>query len=123
MHWLPGAEVKETNKPNPTQPLPTDDTTVLTVGPSGLEKSAALITTPAISKEESVTLVTTSAASADEPANPPTPSETTGNARSPTELEYLKWIKVHSSHMAVPVGSIPRNPEDLRWWHCNHSSS
>ena len=123
-HGLPKAEVEETTQPNPTKPLPADDPAVLTITPSGLENmSAALITTPATSKEESVALVTISAALVDEPANPPTPLETTGNARSLTEPEYPKWIKVHLSHMAASVGSIPCNLGDLRWYHHNHSSS
>ena len=123
MHGLPGAEVKETTQPNPAKPLLADDPTLLTIAPSGSEKSATLITTPATSEEELVNLVTTSTALADEPANPPIPLETTGNARSLTELEYPKWIKVHSSHMAASVGSIPCNLGDLRWCHHNHSSS
>ena len=124
MHGLPGAEVEENTQPNPTKPLPADDPAVLNITPSGLENmSAALITTPATSEEEWVTLVTTSAALADEPANPPTPSETTGNARSPTELEYPKLVKVHLSHMEASVGSIPCNPGDLRKCCCNHSTS
>ena len=85
--------------------------------------SASLITTPAISKEESVTPVTTPAALADELANPPTLSETTGNVRSLTELEYPKWVKVYLSHMVASVGSIPCNPGGLRRCRCNHSSS
>ena len=84
--------------------------------------SATLITTPATSEEELVALVTTPAASADEPADPPTPLETTGDARSLTELEYLKWVEVHSSHMPASVGSIPCNLGDL-WWHCCNCSS
>ena len=82
-----------------------------------------LIATPATSEEESVAHVTISAASVDESANPPTPSKTTGDVRSPTESEYHRGVKVHSSHMAPSVGSIPCNPGDLRWCHHNHSSS
>ena len=116
VHGLPEVEVEETTQPNPTEPLPADDPAVLTIAPSGSENvSATLITTPATSKEESITLVTISAALADELANPPILSEITGNARSLTEPEYPKWIKVHLSHMAASVGSIPCNPGDLRW--------
>ena len=122
-HGLPEVEVEETTQPNPIEPLPADDPAVLTIAPSRSEKSATLITTPATSEEELVTLVTTSIALAYELADPPTPSETTGDARSPTEVEYLTWIKVHSSCMAASVGSIPCNPGDLRQCHCNHSSS
>ena len=35
--------------------------------------------------------------------------------------EYLKWIKVHSSHKVAAVGSIPCNPGESQW-HCNCSS-
>ena len=123
-HRLPGAEVEETTQSNPTEPLLADDPAVLPVAPSGLENmSATLITTPATSGEESVALVTTTAALVDELANPPTPSKTTGNARSPTEPEYLKWVKVHSSHMAASMGSILCNLGVLRWHHHNCSSS
>ena len=85
--------------------------------------SAALITTPATSEEKLVTLVTTSTASVDELANPPTALETTGDARSPTEPEYPKWITVHLSHMVASVGSIFCNLGDLRKCCHNHSSS
>ena len=122
-HGLPGVEVEETIQPKPTEPLPVDDPAVLTIASSGLENiSAALITTPATSEEELVTLVTTSAVLADELADPPTPSETTGNARSWTEPEYLKWVKVHLSHVAASMGSVTCNPRDTRW-HCHNSSS
>ena len=123
-HGLPGVEVEETTQPNPTKPPLVDDPAVLTITPSGSENvSAALITTTATSEEELVTLVTISAASADELTDPPIPLETTGNARSPMELEYPKWIKVHLSYMAASVLSIPYNPTDLRWCHHNCSSS
>ena len=95
---LPEAEVEETTQPNPIEPVVADSPAVLVIVPSVLENiSAALIATPATSKEESVTHVTISAALADEPANPPTPLKTSGYARSPTESEYLRWVKVHSS--------------------------
>ena len=123
-HGLPGAEVEEATQPNPIKPLPSDGLAVLTIAPSVLENmSTALITTPATSEEELVALVTTLAALGNEPANPPTPLETTGDSKSLTEPEYPKWVKVHSSHMAASVGSIPYNPGDLRWCHCNHSSN
>ena len=67
-------------------------------------------------------LVTHPTVSVDEPANPPTPPEITGDVGSLTELEYPKWIKVHSPHMAASVGSIPSNPGDLRQ-HCHNLSS
>ena len=111
-------------EPNPIEPPAADSPAVLAVAPSVLENmSAAPIATPATSKEESIAHVTISTASADEPDNPPTPSKTTGNARSPTESEYLRWVKVHLSHMAASVGSIPCNLGDLRWCCCNCSSS
>ena len=123
-HWLSEAEVEEATHPNPIKPLVVDSPTVLAIVPSVLENvSATPIATPAVAKEESVAPVTTPAASADEPANPPSPSKTTGNERSPTEPEYPKWVKVHLSSMAAPVGSIACNPGDLRQCHCNHSSS
>ena len=97
-HGLPRAEVEEATQPNPIEPLLADNPAVLTIAPSTLEDmSATLNTTPAILEEELVALVTTHAAPADELANPPTPSKTTGDARSPTEPEYLKWVKVHLS--------------------------
>ena len=97
-----------------------DGLAALTVAPSVSENtSATLITAPAISKEETVT----PAALADEPADHPTPPETTGDVRSPTEPEYLKWVKVYLSCVVTSMGSIPSNLEDLRWHCCNHSSS
>ena len=124
MHELPGAEVEEATQPDPIEPLLVDGPAALTVTPSVSENvSAALITTPAKSKEESVALVATPAVSTDELAGPPTPPETTGDMRSLTKPEYLKWVKGHLSHMAASVGSIPSNPGNLRWWHHNHSSS
>ena len=124
MHGLPGAEVEEATQPNPIKPQPVDDQAALMVAPSVSENvSEALITTHAISKEESVNPFTTPTASADEPANPPTPPETTGDGRSPTEPEYLRWVKVHLPHVVASVGGIPSNPGDLRWCCHNHSSS
>ena len=123
-HGLPEAEVEETTQTNPIKPLVGDSPAVLAIAPSVPENvSAALIATPATSEEELVALVTISTALADESADPPSPSETNGNARGLTEPEYLKWIKVHLSHMVASVRSIPCNPGDLRWCHCNCSSS
>ena len=123
-HGLPGAEVKEATQPNPIEPPLADGPAILTIAPSvSKNMSAALITTPATSEEELVTLVTTPAALADEPVNPPTPSDTTDDARSLTEPEYPKWVKVHSSCVVACVGSIPCNLGDLRQHCCNHSSS
>ena len=123
-HRLPEVEVEETTQPNPTETLVADSPVVLAIVPSVPENmSAALIATPATSEEELVTLVNIPTASVGELAHPPTTSETTGDARSPTEPEYPKWIKGHSSHMATSVGSIPCNLGGLRQ-HChNHSSS
>ena len=123
-HRWPEAEVEETTQPNPIKPPAADCPAVLAIALSVLENmSASLIATLTTSKEELVTHVTISTALADEPANPPTPLKTTGDARSPTELEYLRWVKVHSSNMAASVGSIPYNPGDLWQCHHNHSSS
>ena len=114
-HRLPEVEVEETTQPNPIKPPAVDSSTVLAVVLSVLENvSATPIATPATSEDELVTHVTISAALADEPADPPTSLKTTGNERSPTELEYPRWVKVHSSHMMASVGSIPCNPGDLR---------
>ena len=117
-------EIEETTQTNLFKPPAADSPAVLALALSVPENvSAAPIATPATSEEELVTCVTISAALADEPADPPTSSKSTGNVRSPRELEYLRWVKVHSSHMAASVGSIPCNPGDL--WQCchNHSSS
>ena len=124
VHVLPEAEIEETTQPNSIKPPAADSPAVLAIAMSVLENmSAALIATPATSEEELVACVTISAALEDEPANPPTPLKTTGDARSPTELEYLRWVKVHSSLTVASVGSIPCNPGDLQWCHCNSSSS
>ena len=124
MHGLPGAEVEEATHPDPIKHLLADGPAALMVAPSVSENmSATLITTPAISKEESLALVTTPATLADEPADPPTPPKTTGDVRSLPKLEYLKWVKVHPSHMVASLGNIPSNPGDLRWCCCNCSSS
>ena len=124
MHGLPEAEVEETTQPNPIEPPVADSPTVLAVVPSIPENmSATLIATPATSEEELVACITISATLADDPANPTTPSNTTGDARNPIEMEYLRWVKVHLSCMVASVGSIPCNPGDLRWHNCNHSSS
>ena len=43
--------------------------------------------------------------------------------KSPTESEYTRWVKVHSSCTVASIGSVPCNPGDL-WWHhhsCNSS--
>ena len=93
VHGLPDAEVEEATQPNPIEPPVVDSPTVLAIALSALENvSVTPITTPAVAKEESIAPVTTPAASTDEPASPPTPSKTTGNARSPTDLEYPKWV-------------------------------
>ena len=92
MHSLPGAEVKEATQPYPIKPSPADGPAALMVAVSE-NMSATLIITPAISKEELVTSVTTPTASLDEPANPPTPQETTGDVRSPTELNIQNGSK------------------------------
>ena len=39
------------------------------------------------------------------------------------EPEYLKWIRVHLSHPVAYVGSLPSTLGDLKWHHCNCSSS
>ena len=123
-HRLPEAEIEETTQPNPIKPPVAHSSADLAVAPSVPENmSVAPIATPATSEEESVTHVTISAALADEPANPPIPSKTTGNEKSLTELEYPRWVNVHSSHMEASVGSIPCNPGDLRWSCHNCSSS
>ena len=123
-HKLPGADVEKATQPDPIKHPLADDPAALMVAPS-LSKnvSATLITTPAKSKEGFVALVTTPAVLADEPDDTPIPPETTGDVRSPTELEYPKWVKVHLSHTAASVGSIPCNPGDLRWCCGNCSSS
>ena len=111
MHEVPGVEVEEATQPDPIEPLLADGPAALTVVPSvSKNMSATLITTPAKSKEKSVALVTTPAVLVDEPANPPTPLKMTGDVRSPTELEYLKWVKVHVSLTVASVGSIPLQP-------------
>ena len=116
-HRLPEVEIEETTQPNPIKPPVADSSTVLAIALSVPENvSATPIATTATSEEDLV-------ASADKPADPPTPLETTGDARSPTELEYPKWVKVHPSCMPASVGSIPCNPGDLRQHGCNHSSS
>ena len=75
-----------------------DSPAVLAIALSVLENmSAGPVATPATSKEESVTHVTIPTLSADKSADPPSPSKTTGDAKSPTELEYPRWVKVHSS--------------------------
>ena len=124
VHGLPEAEVEETTQPDPIEPSVADSPTVLAIVVCVLENvSGTLIATPATSKEESVTCVTISTTMADEPADPPTPLKTTSDVRSPTESEYLRWVKVHSSCMAASVGSIPCNPGDRWQCHCNCSSS
>ena len=91
-HGLLEAEVKETTQPNPIKPPVADSPAVLAVAPSVLENvSATPIATPATSEEESVALVTIPAALADELADPPIPSETTGNARSFTWQNLNTW--------------------------------
>ena len=53
----------------------------------------------------------------------PTLPEATNGVRGPTELEYLKWVKVHLSHPVASVGSLSSTLRDFKW-HChNHSSS
>ena len=43
--------------------------------------------------------------------------------RGLTELEYLKWVKVHLSHPVASMGSLHPTLGDLQQHHCNHSSS
>ena len=105
-HRLPAAEIKEAPKPNPIEPLlaegPTVPTAILVTSES---MSITLSTSQAMLEEDSVATITTPAASAEEPANPPTPSKVASDTGSHLEQEYLKWVKVHSSHMAASVGS------------------
>ena len=53
-------------------------------------------------------LVALTAVLADQLANPPTLVSSMGNEGK----EYPKWIKVHSSHQAAAVGSIPCNQRE-----------
>ena len=57
-----------------------------------------------------------------QPTPPPFP-EATSDVRGPTELEYLKWVKVHPSHPVASVGSLPSTLGNLKQCHCNCSSS
>ena len=122
-HRLPEVEVEEATKANPIKPLIAEGPIVSTTVPLTSESAPITLgTSPAISEEDLVTLITTPAASVDEPANPHTPLKVASDTGSHLEQEYLKWVKVHSSHMAASVGRIPCSPGDLQL-HChNHSS-
>ena len=120
---IPEVEVKGVVQPNPIKPPLADGPATLMITPSAPEDwSAPLNTTPAIPMEESVVLVTTPTVSADDQANPH-PPEATSDVGGLTELEYPKWIKVHPSHPAASVESLPSTLGDLKWHHHNHSSS
>ena len=115
---------KETVQSNPTKSTLPDDPAPLMTAPSMLaDESATLITTPSKSAGESVTLVTTPAVSADELADLNALPEATSDAGKAKGLEYPKWIKVHLSHLAASVRSVPPILGDLRWCWCNCSSS
>ena len=124
VHGFPEAVVEEATKPNPVEPLLTEGPTVSTAIPVTSESMPiALSTSPSMLEEDLVTIITTPTASADELANPPTPLKGASDTGNHPEQEYLKWVKVHSSHMAASVGSILCNPGDLWCHHHNCSSS
>ena len=116
--------VEEAVQPSPTESTLEDDPAALMTTSSALaDESAAPITTPSMPAEESVTLITTPTILADEPADATTPTEATSDVGKPKEAEYPKWIKVHLSHLAASLGNVPPTLGDLKWCHCNHSSS
>ena len=75
---------------------------------------AAQSVSPARLGEDSVALTATWV---DQLTNPPTPASSMGNEGK----EYPKWIKVHFSHKAGTVGSIPCNPRES--WCCHDCRS
>ena len=123
MHEIPEVEVEGAMQPNPIEPPLADGMAALTIAPLEPEDgSAAPITACVIPTEEWL------------PLSPPplywqmswpTPylPEATSDVRGPMELEYLKWVKVHPSHLTASVGSLPSTLGDLKWCHHNHSSS
>ena len=109
-------EVEDT-QPSPTGTSPVDNPTVPSAipGPDIREDlSATQSSSPARLGKDSVALTI---AWADQLTIPPTPSSSMGNEGK----EYLKWIKVHSSHKATAVGSILCNPRES--WCCHDCSS
>ena len=123
-HEIPEeTEVEGAMQPNPIKPSLADGLATLMIIPSAPEDgSAALITTPAIPMEESVVLVTPYCIGR-WASQPPTLPEATSEVSGPTELEYPKWIKVHLSHPAASMGSLPSTLGDLKQCHCNCKSS
>ena len=100
------AEVEEDTQPSPMgTPLVDDPTILSTVPEAQIEEDllATWSTSPANLREDSVALTTILV---DQLANPPTPLSSMGNEGK----EYAEWIKVHSSHTAAAVESIPHNP-------------
>ena len=123
-HEASEAGAEETMQPNTTKSALLDDPAALTNTPSALaDESATLITTPSKPAEELVTLVTTPTLLVDELADPTALPEATSDVGKAKDPEYPKWIKVHLSHLAASVGSVHPTLGDLRWCHCNHSSS
>ena len=118
------AGANETMQPNPTKSAPLDDPATLMTTPSALVDELTILTTthpkPA---EESVTLVTTPAVSVDEPSDSTTLPEATSDAEKTEDPEYPKWIKVHLSHPAASMESLPPTLGDLRKSCHNCSSS
>ena len=108
-------EVEDTQPSLTGTPL-VDDPTVPSAVPKAVireDLSAAWSASPVRMWED---LVALTAAWADQLTNPPTLASSMGNEWK----EYPKWIKVHSSHKAAAVGSIPCNPRES--W-CHHGCS
>ena len=102
------AGVEEAMQPNPTKSTLADDpATLMTIPSTPVDQSATLVTTPSIPAEESVAFVTIPTVLEDEAADSTAllePTSDTGKAEDP---EYPKWIKVHLSHLAAFMGSVP----------------
>ena len=104
-HETSEAGAEEAMQPNPTESTLADDPAALMTAPSALaDESATLVTTPSVPAEELVTLVTPTVLADDPPTALPEATSDAGKAKDP---EYPKWIKVHPSHLAASVGSVP----------------
>ena len=123
-HRLPEAEIEETTQPNPIEPPVADSSTVLAVAPSLPENNVSHSDCHTCHIRGGVGCLCHYLCCIGRWASWSShPLKTTGNVKSPTESEYPRWVKVHCSHTAVSVGSVPCNPGDLQQCHCNCSYS